>query len=75
MTPRKTALALFLPAAMLLAACESQVDFRSQGPAQVQSTRTVFDAPAPSAGPPPGRSETQRSARRDYYRGPRGQEF
>lgn len=28
-----------------------------------------------SAPPAPGRTEAERAARRDYYRGPRGQEF
>lgn len=26
-------------------------------------------------GPPPGRTAAERQARKDYYRGPRGQEF
>jgi len=26
-------------------------------------------------GPPPGRTEAERQARKDYYRGPRGDEF
>lgn len=62
-------------ALVLLTACESQIDFRGPGPTQVKTTRSVFDAPAPVVAPPPGRSSAQRSARRDYYGGPRGQEF
>lgn len=76
MNARTLAPVLVLPAALLLlAACESQVDFRSPGPARVQSTSTFLDAPRPSAGPPPGRTAAERSARREYYQGPRGQEF
>jgi hypothetical protein len=39
-----------------------------------------FSTPAPieihsGLGPPPGRTADERQARKDYYRGPRGDEF
>jgi len=57
-----------------VAACEADIDFRNPGGTKVKSTTSIFGPPGGVA-PPPGRTPEERAARRDYYRGPRGDEF
>lgn len=71
-----------LPTAFLaLAACGSTggtgPDIRVSGSAAVgASTGGVSGHGGPiGSGPPPGRTASERQARKDYYRGPRGDEF
>ena len=65
-----TFLRYFLPFALLgLAGC-------------VPTTQASYTPPPPDfaiggarGGPPPGRTDAEREARRNYFRGPRGDEF
>ncbi len=69
---------LFL-AAGTLAACESgggaSVRVGGSAAVGVSTGSSSGISHSPSVGPPPGRTEAERAARRAYYRGPRGDEF
>lgn len=39
------------------------------------SSAGTYNVAVGGAPPPPGRTDAERQARRDYYRGPRGDEF
>ena len=61
---------IILPIALLgLAGCvpTTQASYTSAPP--------EFAAGGAIGGPPPGRTGAERQARKDYYRGPRGDEF
>ena len=65
----KAALAAFL-LPLALAGCELFVPSQS---APTQPPQRAIDQGG--AGPPPGRTEAERQARKDYYGGPRGDEW
>lgn len=58
----------------LLAGCESPIDFNAPSGPKIHAPRTPVSQPA-GLPPPPGRTNAERQARRDYYSGPRGDEF
>lgn len=61
-------LPLLVGALVAVSACQPTVS----GSVSVGATSPVFSSGSP---PPPGRTDAERQARRDYYRGPRGDEF
>ena len=69
-----------------LSACDGgsvggqSVDLSVSGDAAVGASAssggaTNFPAGGARGGPPPGRTDAERQGRKNYYRGPRGQEF
>lgn len=59
-------------AALLLAGC---LPVDPAGPVARPADPALGQGAFVAAPPPPGRTPEARAARRDYYRGPRGQEF
>lgn len=60
--------------ALALAGCETELDFKDPRGLRIGDTNTGWGRPG---GLPPasGRTDAERQARRDYYSGPRGDEF
>lgn len=71
---------LVFPVALLgLAACQpvsnTNVSVSGDGVVGISTGTSASYATGAIGGPPPGRTSSERTARKEYYRGPRGDEF
>jgi hypothetical protein len=68
---------LVLPAVLVLVAgCTANGGASLSGSGAIGVTTDGFYAQGHGgSGPPPGRTQAEREQRKDYYRGPRGDEF
>jgi hypothetical protein len=75
MRAMKTLVCLIIPVVAIgLTGCEPTAGIQTSASAQTSSSASDF-GPVGGIAPPPGRTDAERRARRDYMRGPRGNEF
>ena len=74
--PKCAAALLVLGLAACTAGSGGSVSVSGDGAVGISaSSGATVQASGGLGGPPPGRTSAERQARKDYYRGPRGQEF